>query len=62
MWIRCVSSQAKLLLLVGTLRLAPLVVHVQRCSPIHPCHHLEVRVVEAVHSDHAGLGVEVAFV
>lgn len=45
-----------------TLRLAPLVVHVQRSSPVHPRHHLEVGAVEAVHSYHAGLGVEVAFI
>lgn len=31
-------------------------------SPVYPCHHLKVRAVEAVHSDHAGLGVKVAFV
>lgn len=45
-----------------TLRLPPLVVHVQRGAPVHPRHHVEVGAVEAVHSDNTGLGVEVAFV
>lgn len=45
-----------------TLRLASLVVHVQRRPSVNSRHHLEVRAVEAVDSDHAGLGVEVAFV
>ncbi len=47
---------------LSTLRLAPLVVHVQCGSPVYPRDHLEVGAVEAVHSDHTGLGVEVAFV
>lgn len=47
---------------VCTWRLAPLVVNVQGRAPIDARHHLEVGAVEAVHSDHAGLGVEVAFV
>lgn len=34
----------------------------QRCTPVHPRHHLEVGAVEAVHADHAGFGIEVAFV
>lgn len=42
--------------------LAPLVVDVQRGASVHPGHHLEVGAVEAVHADHAGLGVEVALV
>ena len=46
----------------GTWRLAPLVVDVQRCTTVHTRHHLEVGAVEAVDADHAGLGVEVAFV
>lgn len=37
-------------------------VYVQRSTPVHPRHHLEVGAVEAVHADHAGLGIEVAFV
>lgn len=44
------------------MRLTPLVVHVQRGAPVHPRHHLEVGAVEAVDADHAGLGIEVAFV
>lgn len=44
-----------------TLRLASLVVHVQRGSPIQTGHHLEVGTVEAVHPDHTCLWVEVAF-
>lgn len=47
---------------MGTLRLTPLVVHVQRGASVHPRHHLEVGAVEAIHADHAGLGIEVAFV
>lgn len=47
---------------MGTLRLAPLVVHVQRGASVHPGHHLEVGAVEAIHTDHTGLGIEVAFV
>lgn len=29
---------------------------------IHPCHHLEVGAVEAIDTDHAGLGLEVTVV
>lgn len=34
----------------------------QRGASVHPRHHLEVGAVEAIHADHAGLGIEVAFV
>lgn len=37
-------------------------VHVQRGASVHPGHHLEVGAVEAVDADHAGFGIEVAFV
>lgn len=56
------SLHRKWILCMGTLRLAPLMVHMQRCASVHPGHHLEVGAVEAVHTDHAGLGIEVAFV
>ena len=46
----------------GTLGLAPLVVDVQSRASVHARDHLEVGAVEAVDADHAGLGVEVAFV
>lgn len=34
----------------------------QRSAPVYSRHHLEVRAVEAVHSDHTGLGVKVTFI
>lgn len=46
----------------STLGLTPLVVHVQRGASVHPGHHLEVGAVEAIDADHAGFGIEVAFV
>lgn len=47
---------------MDTSRLASLVVYVQCRATVDPRHHLEVGTVEAVHSDHASLGVEVAFI
>lgn len=44
------------------MRLPPLVVHMQSGTTVDPCHHLEVGIVEAVHPDHAGLGIQVAFI
>lgn len=34
----------------------------QSGTAVDPRHHVEVRVVEAVHPDHAGLGIQVAFI
>lgn len=43
-------------------RLASLVVHVKSSALVYTRHHLEVRAVEAVDSDHAGLGLHVGIV
>lgn len=45
-----------------TCRLTSLVVNVKGATFIHACHHLEVRAVESVDSDHAGFGLHVGVV
>ena len=45
-----------------TWRLPSLVVDMQRSAIVHACDHLVVRAVEAVDSDHAGLGLHVGVV
>lgn len=45
-----------------TWRLPSLVVDVQRSALVHTGHHLVVGAVEAVHPDHAGLGLHVGVV